>query len=537
MPRKHKVATRKRPVAAAPPPPPAVSPRARWICSAAVFLLVLTVYLCTLQSTVVSRKDNGEMITAAHVLGIVHPTGYPLWTMLAHLFDLLPLGHTSAFRMALLSAVSVAGAAALLTWLIVLLTDSLFSGPFAGLTLRLLAPHLEPGRPGRVLWAAGPADYSLPPRALALGSFSHSPVAPLGSARRRVRGQQSPHRLSRRRPGPPRRLLADAFRRETRLLGWLQGARRARRPLPLLSLPAAAARAAHPAENWGDPETLGRFLTHVLGRQYERYVFQNGFAEASESAAPPAPRQPRRPRLVLLAAAGLGLLFALWGFLAWVRRRPAAILPITLGAVILAVFTLGYGPGCDNTVYLIPVGAVGALLAGLGMARLAEKMPRCAAPYLPAAFAALACALLLSTNWARADLHNDWADHDKWLAALLRVDRNAILICDGDDPTDAVMYLQQVEGRRRDVTLIMPNALRTDWYPGTLGDPELGRMAHDLWMQITAGEGRATRRRAPSGANASPSSPASSPGSTAAAARSMPSTDRSPKTFPPRPIS
>ncbi|NIR00660.1 MAG: DUF2723 domain-containing protein [Gemmatimonadales bacterium] len=51
------------------------------------------------------------------MLGIPHPTGYPLWTLLARLFDSLPVGHTSACRVGLLSALSVALAAAMVAWI------------------------------------------------------------------------------------------------------------------------------------------------------------------------------------------------------------------------------------------------------------------------------------------------------------------------------------------------------------------------------------------------------------------------------------
>jgi len=57
--------------------------------------------------------DAGELAAAAWGLGIGHPTGYPLWTLLANLFGALPLG-TYAFRLALLSWVSWALAIALL---------------------------------------------------------------------------------------------------------------------------------------------------------------------------------------------------------------------------------------------------------------------------------------------------------------------------------------------------------------------------------------------------------------------------------------
>ena len=37
--------------------------------------------------------DSGELVTAAHVLGVPHPTGYPLYVLLGKLWTLLvPFG-------------------------------------------------------------------------------------------------------------------------------------------------------------------------------------------------------------------------------------------------------------------------------------------------------------------------------------------------------------------------------------------------------------------------------------------------------------
>ncbi|KAJ1617380.1 hypothetical protein T492DRAFT_850134 [Pavlovales sp. CCMP2436] len=52
----------------------------------ALVALVLAVYARTAFAGVASG-DSGEMVQIAYVLGVAHPPGYPLWTMLAHLFD------------------------------------------------------------------------------------------------------------------------------------------------------------------------------------------------------------------------------------------------------------------------------------------------------------------------------------------------------------------------------------------------------------------------------------------------------------------
>ena len=43
----------------------------------------------------VTLLDSGEFMVAAQHFGVPHPTGYPLWTLLAWLFQLLPLGNAA----------------------------------------------------------------------------------------------------------------------------------------------------------------------------------------------------------------------------------------------------------------------------------------------------------------------------------------------------------------------------------------------------------------------------------------------------------
>ena len=59
-------------------------------------------YVRTLAPTVM-WYDMGELAAAAHVLGIAHNTGYPLYLLIAKLFTLLPLGDV-AYRVNLMSA-------------------------------------------------------------------------------------------------------------------------------------------------------------------------------------------------------------------------------------------------------------------------------------------------------------------------------------------------------------------------------------------------------------------------------------------------
>jgi hypothetical protein len=71
-----------------------------------VFLVCFFVLLRTTASTVY-ELDSAELAAGAATLGIVHAPGYPLYTVVAHLFTRLPIGDV-AFRVNLLSAVCLA---------------------------------------------------------------------------------------------------------------------------------------------------------------------------------------------------------------------------------------------------------------------------------------------------------------------------------------------------------------------------------------------------------------------------------------------
>ena len=58
-----------------------------------IFLGVMAVYIRTLQP-VFNFDDSPETIACAYTLGIQHPPGYPLPTLIGKLFTFLPFANT-----------------------------------------------------------------------------------------------------------------------------------------------------------------------------------------------------------------------------------------------------------------------------------------------------------------------------------------------------------------------------------------------------------------------------------------------------------
>lgn len=67
-------------------------------------IIVFIVYLTTLAPSVV-EIDAGELATVQVLLGIAHPTGYPLFTLLGHLFSLIPFNFSKIYQLNLLTAI------------------------------------------------------------------------------------------------------------------------------------------------------------------------------------------------------------------------------------------------------------------------------------------------------------------------------------------------------------------------------------------------------------------------------------------------
>ena len=78
--------------------------RAPWVADGLLFAGALVLYVGTLAPTILAA-DGGEFQIVGPVLGVAHPPGFALYTMLAKLFSLLPFGEV-AYRVNLMGAVT-----------------------------------------------------------------------------------------------------------------------------------------------------------------------------------------------------------------------------------------------------------------------------------------------------------------------------------------------------------------------------------------------------------------------------------------------
>ena len=232
-----------------------------------------------------------------------------------------------------------------------------------------------------------------------------------------------------------------------------------------------------------DPRGLTPRGMGLVGHQILNYFQYFDWQWARGLAPESTPGNSRLP--VTLLILGLGI----WGIVISVRAGPGiGVLLGTLTAtvtVLLVVylnFKYGFslaGPEIprefrevrERDYFFIASFHVWGFLAGMGIAGAwrwaAGRIPSgrgfaLASPILVVAF------IPLVFNWGWADRSADWSARD-WAWNLLQsVEPYGILFTNGDNDTFPLWYMQEVEGVRRDVTVIVTQYLYTPWYPRQL---------------------------------------------------------------------
>jgi hypothetical protein len=88
--------------------------------------IVFIIYLFTLAPSVV-QIDSGELATVQATLGIAHPTGYPLFTLIGYLFSLIPLPFTKIYQLNILAALYCGAGVSIFIYTSKLVLDNLTS--------------------------------------------------------------------------------------------------------------------------------------------------------------------------------------------------------------------------------------------------------------------------------------------------------------------------------------------------------------------------------------------------------------------------
>ena len=235
-----------------------------------------------------------------------------------------------------------------------------------------------------------------------------------------------------------------------------------------------------PTSDPGSPTPRG---LGILGHQFLNYFQYFDWQWARGLAVSELPGNARLPfTLVFL---GLGL----WG-VAVARRAGRGYLTyvgvltltLTVGLVYYLNFRYGYSlqPNIaeaasrevrERDYFFVASFHFWGFLAGIGLAAawrwaagggLSTRNLALASPVMALAFVPLVF------NWAWSSRSGDYAARDWAYDMLQSVDPYGVLFTNGDNDTFPLWYLQEVEGIRQDVTVIVVQYLQTQWYPRQL---------------------------------------------------------------------
>jgi len=427
-------------------------------------LSVGAVYLATLAPSI-GGGDSGELTAVACRLGVAHPPGYPLYTLLAQPFAWLPLG-SLAWKLNLASAVFGLGAAVLAF----LTVERWLSDPWAALFGSGLFAFS-----GTVWRYATVAEvFSLNNLLVALLTYlmlrywqSPDPRWVYAMALTVGAGFAHHHTIAfLALPFAVAVLLRDrAVVRRARTLG-LTLACFACGLLPYLYLPWASSRRL--ISSWGDATRPDGFLDHVLRREYGTLRLSSKETEASLLTNLWHYLADGAEQLLFagMALALLGVALALRDS----RRRGgfavvlfAAWLCYTVGFNALSNpdFESGVGREIQARFGQLP-NLLLCLLAAGALAELAGPARSTRRTLVIAAGVSIVL-VQLGWNYRSCDASTRSIFRDLGQATLAALPQGTILLTRGDAYVNAVRHLQECEGFRPDVVALPLDLLGTTW--------------------------------------------------------------------------
>ncbi len=452
---------------------PSLSPGGSWTWPAAVIALaagLLAVYLSTLAPGLTwanQGADGGDLITAAAVGGVAHPTGYPTYLLLARLAQLLPAG-SLAYRTNLLSAFSAALASAV----VALGVERAHAGDRrygrAGGLAAGLAFGLSPG-----LWSQAVIAEVYALHALLVGIILFVLMGSGGSAipNRRSRealllgvllGLAIGNHLTSILLVPPWLIALgqDRPRRPRSLAAGLTGLGLGLLVYAYVPLRARTA----PAINWGGAVDGAGLWWLVSGQAYRGLLFglpaYAGGARLSAWAG-----------LLLAQFGSLGMVTAAYGFFLG-RPVSSRIRWLTAWTVVaFSSFAIGYVTQ-DSTAYLLPAFLAIAIWLGMGMATALEAISGAAKwrgwVHLAAAAVVLSTLINAGRHLPEVDGRRDGRAESFGRAAMRAAPAGAMLFTQGDRDTFALWYFHFALGERPDVRVIVEPMLGYEWYRASL---------------------------------------------------------------------
>ncbi|XP_019909376.1 transmembrane protein 260 isoform X2 [Esox lucius] len=462
-----------------------------WVLTGATVAIVAAIYLqCTQKA--LPGGDSGELITAACELGVAHPPGYPVFTLLAWLsLTLMPtlsLSVSPAHSINLLSSLLGAGA----------------SGGLCFTVCRLAGPG-----PGAVLAGWGFAvsrlcwQWSVVAEVFSLNNLFIGLIFSLtasfhcaGSATQRSKiahlgalccglGLCNQHTLVLYVVVIiPWVLLCLYSHRELSVSGLMSlGLCFLGGLLPYVYLPISSY--VNSARwSWGDQTSSSGLLTHLLRTEYGTFSLAktDGTVKFSMMLQAQLDHCMADLSIPVLVLAGLGLVLSSWD-----RRR--CVVPWLLTAMLL-LYSLFFAWRANLDIsrplllgvverFWLQSDAVVFVLAGLGLSwthsglvtRLGREGLWSAGGWL---FTVGILAHMVHSNYRECDQSSNTVVERFGRELLASVPPGAIVLTRGDLPGNSLRYLHYCQGLRPDVSLVDQEMMTYSWYVAKLGQHHRG---------------------------------------------------------------
>jgi hypothetical protein len=450
--------------------------------AAFAFIVSITAYVRTLAPSISAVFDDTlEMQLVAFRMGIAHPTGYPLYSLLAGLFALIPVGDV-AYRVNLFSALS----GALVAPVLYFVARRFSCGRRASLAAALLFVFSP------VFWSQSVIAevYSLNALfvagALLLTLNAGLAIRPIARGAEPL-GTTNPSAIV-----SPKIILLAAFlglslthhRTMVLLLPpiavylWIQaGGLGAIARLPLGRMAVAFAvplllylyipvrGLATGSVDGAYQNTLSGFLTWIAGTPYASFLGANPLQQDTRTPSFFAGMFLQQFGMVSVALAGLG---AIW-LLARSKREFTLLL---LAFLAEAAFVLNYRVS-DVEVFYLPAFMLFCISAGCGIAAIWDGARRLAGAAAPAGTAsvtaaALRWALVLAgftaaillpfnlfrTSYFQEDQSDNWTAHEYGLEILRQPTEQGATVVGILGEMSLLRYFQETEGLRTDLVLV-----------------------------------------------------------------------------------
>ncbi len=414
-----------------------------------IWLFIFTLYLINICPTVY-LIDAGELTAVGYTLGIAHPTGYPLYTLLARIFALLPAG-TVAFRINLMAVIT----GSLSSTIFFLVCWKILRDPYLALLPTSIIAF------SHTLWNTSLSAEVYPLTALFIALILLQTIS-LNTRRGLyllafIMGLAlSNHMIISTLLLPLIIYLIlnyrlFRFRWFVAVIFFIGG----------LSIYLYLPLRAHlsPILNWGNPYNLERFFWHISGRQYQVWMFSSPLAEIINNLTKEMGRIGSEWVYLFLP-----LIFT--GFYE-LYRRDLKLFWFAIAALIINIF---YGINYsipDIECYFLPTIFILGIITSYGLLTFKR--------FFKKGVVIILSLLPISLHFTSSTLQGNYVGYDIGKNILSSLPPTSIFITDCWDIYSPMIYIREIEREHRDITIIDKELLRRSWYFKYLkqSDPEM----------------------------------------------------------------